>query len=113
MSEIVIYQSENNQIEVSVQFEKETVWLNRQQLAVLFNRDVKTIGKHINNVFFDNELESSSTVAKFATVQTEAGRSVKREIEFYNFDAILSVGYRVNSVQGTKFRQWANKVLKD
>jgi prophage maintenance system killer protein len=113
MSEIVIYQSEENQIEVAVQLDQETVWLNRQQLAVLFDRDIKTIGKHINNVFSDNEIEKSSTVAKFATVQKEGTREVERVIEFYNLDVIISVGYRVKSPQGVKFRQWANRILKD
>jgi hypothetical protein len=113
MSEIVIYQSNNNQIEVSVQFENETVWLSLNQISLLFDRDKSLISRYLRNIYKNGELEMSSTVAKNATVQLEAGRSVKREIEFYNFDAILSVGYRVNSVQGTKFRQWANKVLKD
>ncbi len=113
MSEIIIYQSGDNQIEVAVQFDNETVWLNRQQLAALFERDVKTIGKHVNNVFSDNELEKSSTVAIFATVQKEGARDVIRDIEYYNLDVIISVGYRVKSPQGVKFRQWATARLKD
>jgi Virulence protein len=91
--------------------ENETVWLNRQQMAILFGRDVKTIGKHINNALRE-ELAGLPTVAFFATVQKEGNRVVTREIEHYNLDTILSIGYRVKSQQGIKFRQWANSVLK-
>ena len=87
------------------------MWLNREQLAELFDRDVKTIGKHINNALKE-ELDNS-TVAKFATVQTEGNRKVTRDIEYYNLDMIISVGYRVKSQNGIIFRKWANKVLKD
>lgn len=89
----------------------ETVWLNRQQLAKLFDRDVKTIGKHINNAL-NEELENIPTVAKFETVQKEGKRSITRNIEYYNLDMILSVGYRVKSNKGIVFRRWANEVLK-
>jgi prophage maintenance system killer protein len=99
--------------EVSVQLEQDTVWLNRQQLALLFDRDIKTIGKHINNVFKEKELDAKSTVANFATVQQEGDRIVERAIEYYNLDVIISVGYRVKSAQGVKFRQWATARLKD
>ena len=92
--------------------EAETVWLNRQQMALLFNRDVKTIGKHINNALAE-ELRGFSTVAKFATVQKEGERVVTRNVEYYSLDMVLSVGYRVKSQRGVEFRQWANKVLKD
>jgi len=111
-SKIEIYKTTNG-AEVAVQLEKDTVWLNRQQLTVLFNRDVKTIGKHINNIFNDEELDPISTVAKFATVQKEGERTVERDVEYYNLDVIISVGYRVKSLQGTKFRQWATARLKD
>lgn len=113
MNNIEIYRSTDNQIELSVTLEKESVWLNRQQLAQLFDRDIKTIGKHISNVFAEGELDRNSTVAKFATVQHEGERAVERNIEFYNLDAIISVGYRVNSKRGTQFRQWATQRLKD
>lgn len=113
MSEFLIYQSGENQIEVMVQFENDTVWLNRQQLAVLFDRDIKTVGKHLNNIFKEGELDKTSTVAKFATVQKEGGRLIQREIEFYNLDVIISVGYRVNSKQGIIFRKWATARLKE
>jgi len=107
---IAIYN--NGEIELKVSVENETVWLNRHQIAELFERDIKTIGKHINNVFKEGELEKDSTVANFATVQKEGGREVKREIEYYNLDVIISVGYRVKSPKGVKFRQWATGVLK-
>ena len=89
----------------------ETVWLNREQLSILFNRDIKTIGKHINNALKE-ELDTS-TVAKFATVQNEGNRKITRDIEYYNLDMIISIGYRVNSKRGIVFRKWANKILKD
>ena len=89
----------------------ESVWLNREQLSILFDRDVKTIGKHINSALKE-ELDSS-TVAKFATVQNEGGRKVIRDIEYYNLDMIISIGYRVKSQNGIIFRKWANKILKD
>ena len=88
------------------------MWLNRQQLADLFDRDVKTIGKHINNALKE-ELKDVPTVAKFATVQKEGERKVSRNIEYYNLDMILSIGYRVKSNKGIIFRQWTNKILKD
>ncbi|RMD99146.1 MAG: virulence factor, partial [Bacteroidetes bacterium] len=109
---VEIYQGPEG-LQVEVKFEKETVWLNRQQLALLFGRDIKTIGKHINNVFKEGELDKDATVAKFATVQIEGGREVTREIEHYNLDVIISVGYRVKSKQGTQFRIWATQRLKD
>jgi len=112
-NEIILYQPNELASRIEVRIEEETVWLNRNQIASLFGRDVKTIGKHINNVFTENELEKGSTVANFATVQTEGGRNVERQIEFYNLDVIISVGYRVKSKQGTQFRIWANKILKD
>jgi hypothetical protein len=80
-------------------------------LAVLFDRDVKTIGKHINNVFFEGELDKNSTVANFATVQNEGGRSIERIVQYYNLDVIISVGYRVKSKQGTQFRIWVSMAI--
>jgi hypothetical protein len=112
-NEIVLYQSNELPERIEVRIEEETVWLNRQQLAVLFGRDVKTIGKHINNVFSEGELIKASTVANFATVQNEGERRVERQIEYYNLDVIISVGYRVKSKQGTQFRIWATHVLRD
>jgi hypothetical protein len=112
-NEIVLYQSDELPERIEVMIEKETVWLNRQQLSVLFGRDVKTIGKHINNVFAEGELVKKSTVANFATVQNEGNRMVERNVEHYNLDIIISVGYRVKSKQGTQFRIWATNILKD
>ena len=113
MNEIFIYQTFDNQTQIEVNFDGDTVWLNRQQLAQLFDRDIKTIGKHINNVFIENELDKESTIAKFATVQKEGARYIERSIEFYNLDVIISVGYRVKSQRGVQFRQWATSRLKD
>ena len=110
MSEMVVYN--DGEIELTAPLKNETVWLNRNQISNLFDRDVKTIGKHINNVFKDGELEKSSTVAKFATVQKEGEREITRNVEFYNLDLIISVGYRVKSQRGVRFRQWATKILK-
>jgi len=112
-SKIEIYKTSDNQTELKVQFDTDTVWLNRAQIAELFDRDIKTIGKHVNNVFLEGELYAESTVAKFATVQNEGTRIVERNIEYYNLDVIISVGYRVKSQRGTQFRQWATQRLKD
>lgn len=112
-NEIIIYRPNELAEHIEVRLENKTVWLNRQQLSLLFGRDVKTIGKHINNVFTDGELQKGSTVANFATVQNEGGRTIERKIEYYNLDVIISVGYRVKSKQGTQFRIWATNVLRD
>lgn len=109
-NEIVLF--ENQGVKLEVNLKDETVWLNRQQLAILFDRDVKTIGKHINNALKE-ELKDIPTVAKFATVQKEGEREVSRTIEYYNLDMILSIGYRVKSDKGIVFRKWANNILKD
>ena len=113
MSEIILYKSADNQTEIEVQFEKETVWLSLNQLAQLFGRDKSVISRHLKNIYNSQELDFEATVAKNATVQNEANREVKRTIEYYNLDAIISVGYRVNSKQGTQFRQWATQRLKE
>ena len=109
--EIIIYQTSDGSTSLDVKLEQDTIWLNRQQIAELFDRDIKTIGKHINNALKE-ELMGFPTVAKFATVQQEGERTVTRDIEYYNIDMITSVGYRVKSQRGTQFRIWANKVLK-
>lgn len=111
MNEIVIFNDGDINIEVQVSPEQETVWLTRNQIAELFDRDVKTIGKHINNALKE-ELDST-TVAKFATVQDEGNRKVVRNIDHYNLDMIISVGYRVKSNRGIAFRKWANNILKN
>ena len=110
-NEIVLFTDGDLNIEVLVNPEQETVWLDRNQMAELFDRDVKTIGKHINNALKE-ELDSS-TIAKFATVQKEGKRNVIRNIEHYNLDMIISVGYRVKSNRGIAFRKWANSILKN
>ena len=110
-NEIVIFEAEDKSISLPVAVGNETVWLNRNQMAELFERDVKTIGKHINNALKE-ELSEMATDAKFATVQIEGGREVVRTIEHYNLDMIISVGYRVKSNRGVEFRRWANNVLK-
>ena len=104
--EIILYQPKDD-IRLEVRLNEDTVWLNRQQLALLFDRDVKTIGKHINNALRE-ELYGMSTVAKFAIVQKEGDRLVNRSVEYYNLDMVLSIGYRVKSDRGVKFRQWAH-----
>ena len=109
--EIIMYQPDE-EVRLEVRMEDETVWLNRQQLALLFARDIKTIGKHIKNALME-ELADMATVANFATVQQEGNRTVTRYIEYYNLDMILSVGYRVKSRRGIEFRRWANNVLKE
>ena len=110
-NEIILYQPDST-LSLDVRVENETVWLNRNQIAVLFDRDVKTIGKHINNAL-QEELADIPTVAKFAIVQKEGDRTVTRNVEHYNLDVVISVGYRVKSRRGIQFRQWANKILKD
>ena len=110
--EIILYQP-NNSIELEVRMEAETVWLTQAQIALLFGVDRTVIVRHIGNVYKTHELDAISTCAKIAQVQTEGKRTVMREVNYYNLDMILSVGYRVNSINATKFRQWANKVLKD
>ncbi|MCL2028759.1 MAG: virulence RhuM family protein [Bacteroidales bacterium] len=107
-NQIAIYQSDGS-VQLEVLMENETVWLNRQQLSLLFDRDIKTIGKHINNAL-NEELREISVVAKFATTATD-GKTY--QVEYYNLDVVLSVGYRVKSNRGVQFRQWATSVLKD
>lgn len=111
--ELVLFESADKTVSLKVPFENDTVWLNRQQMSVLFDRDVKTIGKHIGNAL-EEELDDSEnpTVANFATVQKEGIRSVERNLEYYSLDVIISVGYRVKSKRGVEFRKWANTVLK-
>jgi prophage maintenance system killer protein len=107
---IEIFQTPDNRTSVEVKFENETVWLNRNQLSELFGRDVKTIGKHINNIFTEGELTKNSVVANFATTALD-GKTY--HVDHYNLDVIISVGYRVKSQRGTQFRQWATQRLKD
>lgn len=110
-NDLVLYTSQDGSVSIKVRSDAENVWLTRTQLAELFGRDVKTIGKHVANALRE-ELEGEATVAKFATVQREGDREVTRNVEHYNLDMILSVGYRVKSSEGIHFRRWANDVLK-
>lgn len=110
MAKLVIYQTKDKKTELKVAFDNESVWLNRHQVSDLFERDIKTIGKHVNNVFRDGELEKESVVAFFATTASD-GKIY--QVEHYNLDVIISVGYRVKSQRGTQFRQWATQRLKD
>ncbi len=112
-NEIILYHSDNLPDHIEVRLDEDTVWLTLNQIAQLFNRDKSVISRHLRNIYKEGELSQEATVAKNATVQVEAGRKVRREIEYYNLDAILSVGYRVNSKQGTHFRIWATNVLRD
>ena len=112
-NKIVIYQTEDGQTQIDVRLENETVWLTQAQMAELFQTDRTSIVRHINNIYKVEELDRKSTCAKIAHVQTEGKRNVKRNIPYFNLDMIISVGYRVNSKRGVKFRQWANKILKD
>lgn len=109
----IIFKTEDNKVEVDVRFQDETVWLTLDQISTLFDRDKSTISRHIKNIFDEGELEYAATVAKFATVQTEGSRQVERELDYYNLDVIISVGYRVKSLRGTQFRQWATKRLNE
>ena len=113
IGQTVVFNTKDGKHSVHVQFDEDTAWLSIDQMATLFDRDKSTISRHIKNVYGDGELEQNRTVAKFATVQIEGGREVTREIEYYNLDVIISVGYRVKSLRGTQFRQWASSILKE
>jgi len=112
-SEILIYQNPEGSIKIDVRLEEETVWLTQSQICELFQKSKATISEHIKNVFEEGEVEALATVRNFRTVQTEGNREVERAIDFYNLDVIISVGYRVKSVQGTQFRIWATQRLKE
>ena len=110
---IVIYQAQDGTTQVEVRFENDTVWLSQAQMAMLFGKDIRTINEHITNIFDDEELEKESTIRKFRIVRQEGKRQVNREIEHYDLDMIISVGYRVKSKQGISFRRWATARLKE
>ena len=112
-NKIVIYQTEDGHTQIDVRLENETVWLTQAQMADLFQTDRTSIVRHINNIYKVDELDPSSTCAKIAQVQTEGRRQVRRVIPYFNLDMIISVGYRVNSKRGIKFRQWANSIIKE
>ncbi len=111
--EVVVYEAPDGTIRVDVRLERETVWLTQQQMAELFGRERSVVTKHIRNAFKEGELDPGATSAKFAQVQSEGGRTVSREVDHYNLDVIISVGYRVKSLRGTQFRIWATTTLRD
>ena len=110
---IQIYQTEDGKTEVIVKFDNETVWLSQKQMAQLFDKDSDTISLHLKNIYKSGELEENSTTEESSVVQKEGKRNVRRKVKLYNLDAIISVGYRVNSKQGVQFRIWANSILKE
>jgi hypothetical protein len=112
-SDIVLYRTDDGKTDVKVRLERESVWLTQRQMADLFAKDTDTIGLHIRNVFREGELDEAATTEESSVVQSEGGRQVRRQIRFYNLDVIISVGYRVKSLRGTKFRIWATGVLRE
>jgi death-on-curing family protein len=112
MSEIVIYQTANGALELKSDPSNQTIWVNRMQMAEIFDVNPQAISKHIQNIYKDGELEKIATSSKMELVQIEAGREVKRKVDYYNLEVVISVGYRINTVRGTKFRQWATQTLK-
>jgi hypothetical protein len=110
--ELVRFNGENAAVDLNVDWSKETVWASRQQIADLFGRDADTIGEHIQNLYSEGELDRAATTGNFPVVRLEGGRQVSREIEHFNLDVILSVGYRVSSVKATEFRKWATQTLR-
>ncbi len=111
--EIIIYQTGDNETQIEVKFEGETVWLSQKQLSLLFGKNIMTINEHIKNIYIERELNEDSTIRKSLIVQKEGKRTIKREVNLYNLDVIISVGYRVKSLRGTQFRIWATQRLKD
>ena len=111
--QFLVYQSEDGRAKIEVRLENETVWLTQQNMADLFLTTKQNISLHLQNIFADNELERRATVKESLTVQQEGGRSVQRSMEFYNLDAIISVGYRVKSAVATRFRIWATQQLRE
>lgn len=110
--QIAIYQSEDGSIRIEVQIQQESLWLTQRQLSSLFDKDVRTVNEHIRNILTEQELDRAATIRKFRIVQQEGKRQVSREVEHYNLDMVISVGYRINSKKGTQFRLWASQVLK-
>jgi prophage maintenance system killer protein len=112
-NKIQIFQTEDGKVQLQVALEQETVWLNQRQMAALFDKDVRTVNEHIRHVFDEGELGREATIRKFRIVQAEGARQVQRDVEHYNLDVVISVGYRVKSQRGVQFRQWATQRLKD
>ena len=112
-SNILLYETEDGKINVDVILKDETIWLTQKSMSELFDVNVPAINKHLTNIYEEKELDKNSTISKMEIVRKEGNRNVSRELEFYNLDAIIAVGYRVNSKKATKFRIWATKILKD
>lgn len=112
-SKIIFYQNQNSNVVINVTYFEDNFWLTQRLIAQLFGVEVPAINKHLNNIFEENELDKETTISKMEIVQQEGNRQVKRQVEFYNLDAIIAVGYRVNSKQATQFRIWATKTLKE
>jgi hypothetical protein len=112
-TEFLLYVAEDGQARIDVRVQDENVWLSLMQMAELFQRDKSVISRHISNIYAEGELDVSATVAQYATVQTEGNRQIQRDIEHYNLDMIIAVGFRVRSTRGTQFRQWANARLSE
>ncbi|CAH8283108.1 hypothetical protein EV196_10289 [Mariniflexile fucanivorans] len=112
-TEFLIFTAQAGESSIEARYEDETIWLSQKLMATLFEVDVRTINEHLKNIYTQKEQTELATIRKFRIVQTEGNREVNREVAFYNLDAIISVGYRVNSIRATQFRQWATKVLKD
>jgi hypothetical protein len=112
-AEFLIFTAEGATNTVEAFYQDETIWLSQKMIAVLFDVDVRTVNEHLQNIYRQGEIKAEATIRKFRTVQTEGSRQVTRDIDFYNLDAIISVGYRVNSLRATQFRQWATSVLRD
>lgn len=113
VGEVVLFQAEDGKTSIDVQLDHETVWLNLNQMSELFQRDKSFVSRHLRTIFQSEELNREATVAKNATVQTEEDRQVTRTIELDNLDVIIAIGYRVNSLRGTQFRQWATRIAED
>jgi len=111
--EIAVYEAENGEVRLDVRLDRDTVWLTQRQMADLFGRDRSVVTRHIQNAFREGELDPEATSAKYAQVQPEGGRAVSRVVDHYNLDVIISVGYRVRSWHGTRFRQWATHTLRE
>lgn len=111
--DVILYHSDDGAVQLDVQLERETVWLNQRQMAELFDKDTDTIGLHVRNIYKEGELPRKGTTEESSVVQNEGGRKVRRQVSFYNLDVIISVGYRVKSKRGTQFRQWATRVLRE
>ena len=112
-SKIIFYQNQDSNVVINVTYFEDNFWLTQRLIAQLFGVEVPAINKHLNNIFEENELDKEATISKMEIVQQEGNRQVKRQVEFYNLDAIIAVGYRVNSKQAMQFRIWATKTLKE